>query len=127
MELRRRSDLVQVGVRAGVTDMFGGTNVHRPKLLRKRTFLMPIELNDDLEFDAAHRGVSVNEVFLSAMENEFARRSMVGLPFGLDYYDHIRPMRAQMKAQGYRRIAEFIGQLLSSIGCGESPQKTERT
>jgi hypothetical protein len=98
-----------------LTDEFGGTNTNRPKLLRKRTFLFPLELHDDLEADAARRGVSVNEVLLSALENEFARRSMIGLTFGLDYYTHIRPMREEMTAGGHRRISDFIGQLFEKV------------
>jgi hypothetical protein len=96
-------------------DQFGTMNADRPKLLRKRTFLLPLELNEDLEVAASIRGVSVNEVLLNALENEFSRQIMVGLPFALDYYRDIRPLLSEMTAQGYRSAGELIGYLLRRV------------
>lgn len=61
---------------------------HRPKLLGKKTYRLPLEIISDIEAQAERRGVSDNEVVLCALENEFGRMAT----YRLDYYDDLRPL-----------------------------------
>lgn len=62
----------------------------RPKLDARFTIRLPEELLADLGMLADRRGVSVNEVVLSSLENEIARM----LTYRLDYYGQIRALAA---------------------------------
>lgn len=60
----------------------------RPKLLEKRTFRLPIELDAFLERFAEDRSVTVNEVILTALENDLSRL----LTYRLSLYAHLMPL-----------------------------------
>lgn len=60
----------------------------RPKLLEKRTFRLPLELDAYLEAEAAERGITVNEVILTALENDLARL----LTYRFSLYAHLMPL-----------------------------------
>ena len=60
----------------------------RPKLLEKRTFRLPLELDAYLEAQAADRGITVNELILTALENDCSRL----LTYRLSLYAHLIPL-----------------------------------
>lgn len=60
----------------------------RPKLLEKRTFRLPLELDAYLEAQAADRGITVNELILTALENDCSRL----LTYRLSLYAHLMPL-----------------------------------
>jgi hypothetical protein len=62
----------------------------RPKLDARITIRLPEELVADLGTSADRRGCSVNEVVLTAIENELSRL----LTYRLDYYTQVRPLMA---------------------------------
>lgn len=62
----------------------------RPKLDERITIRLPGELLADLGTAGDRRGCSINEVVLTALENELSRL----LTYRLDYYAQIRPLMA---------------------------------
>lgn len=60
----------------------------RPKLLEKRTFRLPLELDAYLERFAEDRGITVNELILTSLENDLSRM----LTYRLSLYAHLMPL-----------------------------------
>jgi len=60
----------------------------RPKLLEKRTFRLPLELDVYLEAQAADRGITVNELILTSLENDLSRM----LTYRVSLYAHLMPL-----------------------------------
>lgn len=69
--------------------------VDRPKLLGKRTFRLPMELEAFLEDIAADRRISVNELILTALENDLSRC----LTYRLSLYAHLIPLWEQVQCR----------------------------
>ena len=67
----------------------------RPKLLKRITIRMPMELYADTVHDAEDRDCSLNEVIVNAIENELSRKGT----YRLDYYDQLRPLIVQSKGR----------------------------
>lgn len=65
----------------------------RPKLLEKRTFRLPLELDAYLESLAADRRISVNELILTSLENELSRL----ITYRLSLYTHLMPVCASLQ------------------------------
>jgi len=60
----------------------------RPRLDERLTIRLPKEILDDCLSASCRRSCSVNEVVLSALENELARTAT----YHLDYYRDLRPL-----------------------------------
>lgn len=67
----------------------------RPKLICSRSFRLPQELDHWIERHAQGRRCSVNEIIVSALENEFARLGT----YRLDLYRDLMPLLAAKEAR----------------------------
>ncbi len=70
------------------TDYPPKTNTNRPPAEYRLTIRLPKLLETDINNEAHWRQVSVAEVVLSALENEFARKAT----YILNYYSDLRPL-----------------------------------
>ncbi len=84
----------------------------RPKLLEKRTFRLPLELDAFLEAHAADRGITVNELILTALENDMARL----LTYRVSLYAHLIPLWDDIQRR----------QCPTGVGLGLTMSDTER-
>ena len=72
------------------------TNTTRPILLpNPKSIRFPRDLWTDILNEATRRDVSITEVVLNAVENEFARKAT----YLLNYYIDIRPLARKEQAQ----------------------------
>lgn len=81
----------------------------RPKLTERITLRIPEELLIVLHQDATRRRTSVNEVALSAMENDLARL----LTYRLDFYADLLPLAAKLQGDTVRQLCENRGNNLN--------------
>lgn len=89
--------------------------MNRPKLDARVTIRLPEELLADLGGTADRRGCSLNEVVLTALENELARM----LTYRLDYYGQVRPLAAVCQGDVVSRSRS----LSDTSGNGIGPKK----